>query len=515
MKMKRFEAILFTAALITHLLPVLLITPFVTLDGAAHLYNAGVLKDLLLDSTSLFHRMHEVNAAPEPNWTGHVFMAVSLILLPALVTEKLILVTILTGMALGFRRLVKILDKERIPWLSWLVFPFLYNFTLLLGFFNFSLAMVILLHGLALWMEYRKDRAGVKVYAWMVFILLLIYFSHLLVFLLAIGATTLISFFMQEKSIRWPQRIREALIPLCGSIPGILLAIAYLMKGGSEELNAGISWLPAEKLIADLLAARMFIIYDFSAEEGITVFFSIFLLVVAVSTLLHRRFHKHHFPVFLLFASALMLYFIVPDNLASGGIVSVRLLMWLFICFCLWLVTLNPPAVSRIPIALISFSFSICLIVLHWKTQRALSDVARLYTNAARQIQDRSVVLPLNYSSNWLYSNVHGYMGLNREVLLLDNYEADYGYFPVIWKQGLRPEPILGNFASSKNPCIQIDRFEKTVGFPVDLVSALQFPAGSTDSCTLSAIEQLNQLYRPQPDGDLRIFRRNSLLPVR
>ena len=56
-----------------------------------------------------------------------------------------------------------------------------------------------------------------------------------------------------------------------------------------------------------------------------------------------------------------------------------------------------------------------------------------------------SLVLPLNFSKNWLAGNYDNYLGIDKPMVILHNYEASTGYFPVHWNREKMPNTLLGN----------------------------------------------------------------------
>ena len=116
----------FFIILLLHCLPILLLTPFVTLDGPAHLYNAHLMFEVLFGKTNIIHSFFEFNTFPEPNWTGHFLLMVLQAVLPILWAEKVIIILIFVLMAMGFRKLILTINPAS-AYLSWMIFHFLFN----------------------------------------------------------------------------------------------------------------------------------------------------------------------------------------------------------------------------------------------------------------------------------------------------------------------------------------------------------------------------------------------------
>jgi hypothetical protein len=99
---------LFVLLLGLHLGPVWANRYFLTTDGPAHLYNAWVLKTMLLDPQSKFHALLAFNLNPEPNYLSHALLATLLTVLPPWVAEKALLTLYVAGLPLAVRYLVRL-----------------------------------------------------------------------------------------------------------------------------------------------------------------------------------------------------------------------------------------------------------------------------------------------------------------------------------------------------------------------------------------------------------------------
>ncbi len=82
------------------------------------------------------------------------------------------------------------------------------------------------------------------------------------------------------------------------------------------------------------------------------------------------------------------------------------------------------------------------------KASEAIAD----YTSAKSNIRPNSIVLPLDFAPcgkdqegrmiadrNFLFYHASQYMGLDKPLIILDNYEANMGYFPLRWKDNVNP----------------------------------------------------------------------------
>lgn len=49
-------------------------------------------------------------------------------------------------------------------------------------------------------------------------------------------------------------------------------------------------------------------------------------------------------------------------------------------------------------------------------------------------------MLPVNYSVNWLHAHFSNYLGIEKPLVILENFQANDGYFPLVWKYARVPD---------------------------------------------------------------------------
>lgn len=491
-----WEQRLFFILLALHCVPVLLFTPFVTLDGPAHLYNSHLMYQLWFGNSSVVSSFFEFNSFPEPNWSGHLLLVILQLFLPVLWAEKAILLLIILLSAVGYRKLILQLNPTS-GYLSWMVFPFLFNFIFLLGFYNFALALAMLPWWISWWLKFHHGGLNFKNGIVVAFIFMLFYFSHLVVFLLAGLSAGIISLFHTPKG-NSKKIYKQLLYLLVVSLPGLFLSFLFVFIFGTEGYRGEVSYLPFAQLVDDIFCSRMFIVYDYTTEKRISFAFSI--LMVVLTAVSFQKFNRSTIQRTFgwICLSALALIFLIPDSLASGGILSVRLVQWFYMTWCIWLVTFTQSAKMKIAVAVISVGFSFGMMKLHWNVQQELSADAKNYLMASEKVSANSVLLPLNYSSNWMHSNMSCYIGALKNCVVLDNYEATQHHFPIVWKKNMDPEIHMGNHVSSNLPCVHIQTSETKTGLRVNYVNIWQQPMNLEDSCSRDVQKQLLELgYKP------------------
>ena len=186
----KFELYLFAGFLFLNLIPVFLFKYLPTLDGPAHLHNANLIYNMVLGDSSFLANFYQITKELLPNWSGHFILSSLNSFLPGWLAEKTLVTLYLVFLPLSFRWFIKSISPENYL-LSYFIFPFCYSFTFFLGFYNFSLALILLFLLLAFWIKVQKTLKPVNII--LLFILFTtLYFSHVFVFLISILATGVI-----------------------------------------------------------------------------------------------------------------------------------------------------------------------------------------------------------------------------------------------------------------------------------------------------------------------------------
>lgn len=440
-KINKTESWVFVVITLLNLFPILF-TKFVpTIDGACHLYNSKLINHLLFDAPSRINDFFTFNHEPVPNYFGHILLSFFNLCFPAWLSEKAMIIFYLLVFPFSFRRLIISISPNNLL-LSYLVFPFTYNIIFFyLGFYNNSFAIIFMLLALSYWIRNEEDlnffsnKLNPKKGRWrkrflFILLLLLTYFSHLFIFgilLFIIGIQILIKNFADVKSFMVLFRKSITLI-LFSIIPLVLIFFYFQSRKSTGEIdylsfNEHLFWLK-----------NLILTYD---EDPIFVgilFYSFVILVIAA--IIYRIRNVRKFLVvsdFYLVAAILLLvfYFTIPDGDGVAGYVTLRLGLLFFIILSIWI------ASQHIPMWVIVAFISVML-VCHFKlnvdrmnTIEPLNTIAIDVYNLSKQIEPNSLVLPINCSDNSRLIHFSSYLGIDKPIIVLDNYECERGWFPL------------------------------------------------------------------------------------
>lgn len=421
-----------------------------TMDGPAHLYNANLIRHILTGN-DFIKEYYQINAFPVPNWTSHFLLTFFRLMMPGWISEKMFLITYVAGMALSFRYLVKAINPENIS-LSVFIFPFIYSYLFHIGFYNYTLSFIFLFLTLGYWIKhYQEDQ--LMLYFVTGALLILAYFSNILTYAFT-GITIGSIIFLFEASthpVFSKQYVRSCLkrilrLTLC-SLPSLTLFIWFFQTvtfPGTAQRYA------ASELMKWINDVRSLIVFSYAKEEIITEqFFHILLFLLLISYIFNRqrfnikeKFSNPHmvFAYFPLVLSIIFL-FVLPDG-SSAGMMSDRLSLMMYLFFIILIVSQPLPRRIKIIFSLLFIALHITLITKHSPTINELNANAKTINKTASHIKDNSIVLPVNLSDNWLQGHFSNYLGIDKPMVILENYEVNVGWFPLQWNANV-PSVLL------------------------------------------------------------------------
>jgi len=504
---KKIEFVFFLLITLLNILPIVSFKFFPTLDGPAHLYNSNLINHLLFSDNSQLNMFFMFNHEPVPNWSGHIILSLFNLFLPAFLAEKFLLLLYMIGLPFAFRVLIKTISPDNY-FFSYLIFPFTYPFLLILGFYNTCIAIVLLLVTLTCWIKFEENLTSVKNIIILFILFIATYFSHLFIFGILL---IIICLHIFTKTIfNWVNTynfkkaliisIRKSLILFLITLLPLSLLFYYFY---SRQSTGVANFINHEELLSWIKNIRPIISLNFLAEEKYTkkIFYIIIvILIIAVYNKINsiKVLDAHSFKEkikynfnnifsindFLLLSAIvfLFLYFIMPDSDGVAGYVSVRFCLLFFIVLCIWL---SVQKFSKWFMIL-----SICgVLFLHFKLNniysKAASDLSKIAvqcSNASKYIEPNSVVLPLNYSENWLQGHFNNYLGIDKPMVILENYECGLSWFPLKWNEKFFPNNILGDFNSNQELQIMLLKNETQYPVKVDYVFILGDIYSKTDS---------------------------------
>src|SRR3954451_4735207 len=147
---------LFLALLLWHLVPVWAFRYFPSQDGGEHVNNANILLRYFTSDGALFREYFIFNRNLDPNWLGHVILASVMSVAPGNVAEKILLTIYVLAFPLSVRYALRAIEPDA-GWLAIFSFPFIFNFAVHMGFWNFALSLPLFFLVVGYWMHHCRD----------------------------------------------------------------------------------------------------------------------------------------------------------------------------------------------------------------------------------------------------------------------------------------------------------------------------------------------------------------------
>lgn len=425
---------------------------FPTMDGPAHLYNANLIKQLLTGN-DFIKEFYQINGFPVPNWTSHFLLTLFRLFLPGWLSEKLLIIIYISGMALSFRYMVKAINPENIS-LSVFIFPFIYSFLFHLGFYNYALSFIFMFLIFGIWVKHYNDNR-LSLYLTTGSLLICTYFSNILTYAFAgITIGSMVFIFEAAKhpifSKQYLQSCFKRIIRLtmC-SLPSLILFIWFFQ---TAIFPGTLQRYDPSQLIKWTTDARSLIVFSYEKEEIITEqFFHILLFLLIVNFIINRnrlnlkdKFTNPHrmiayFPLVL----AIVFLFVLPDG-SNAGMMSDRLSLMMYVFFIILIISQPLPKKIRTIFSVLFISLHIILITKHSPILHELNANAKTINEITGHIKENSIVLPVNLSDNWLHPHFSNYLGIDKPMVILENYEASVQWFPWQWNANA-PSILLGD----------------------------------------------------------------------
>ena len=176
------DEVLFYALIVLHLLPLWAFEYFPSQDGPSHIFNANLIRVYNHPEFQSFQDYFVPNPRPDPMWFGQLILAGLLYISPFLIAEKILMSFYIIFFPLSVRYALRSINPES-EFLSFLAFPFLYNFFFHMGFYSFVFSFVFTFFVIGFWMKKRDGFKGNDIIV-MAVLSLLLYFTHVFSFVL-------------------------------------------------------------------------------------------------------------------------------------------------------------------------------------------------------------------------------------------------------------------------------------------------------------------------------------------
>lgn len=451
-KLNRLEPFFFYTILALLLFPVWSLDFFVTSDGPCHLHNSKILLDWWqVVKRPVYDSFYYINPNFDPNWFYNLLTAPILALVGPAIAEKVFFTFYVLGFGIGFRFLImEINPKSR--FISSLGLLFCYHKLLMMGFFNNSLSMVIWFWVAAWWWRHRSDfRLGILIANALFFLVL--YSAHPigLTFGLMMIVSMILGLLLYESSVNgWKEsrvwfekRLKSFLI---SALPTLILFAEYIYRSNLSGVSQEHS---VKRALWNVIRLSSLTTID-SKEQILAVTTAVLCILFFLGSILLRQKQKGLLPAdgLLLFVGLVIFCIISPPNMIAGGLeVSFRMAIIPFIAILCWSATAKFPLWAVIAGQFSALVICIGFLIVRFPFLKASSDYASEIYTCDPNIKDGSTLFVLNYNWNgrtpdgknitpesWQFTHIDCYLGVGKSLVISDNYEAHFPYFPIkVW----------------------------------------------------------------------------------
>ncbi len=482
--------VLLTLGLVIYLFPILTCKYFLTVDGPAHVYNSRLLKDWILgEHLDFYQKFYFDHFKPDPNWMDHALLSSLMVVFPSNIAEKILLTVYVLGFGVGILSLIYHINRENI-FLVFLGLPFIYHFTFFNGFWNSSLSLVLGIWVIVWWnFHYRKFTAS-SVITGLVLITPL-YFTHLLglgMALMVMGGTWLMEYVanLQQKNMNARQLLfKRLMLAVVVALPAVMLVANFIYTKGLNQIQSSVN----PKILFDQYVILTGL-KSIGAEPYETVFVKIIaftfhlLLVWGIIVKVKTRAISKYDGFLLAFIIILYFYLNLPEAIVGGSVLIKRVQIVPYVLLIGWLAQFTFPQVIRKGFAILLFIVSVGLVVSRMPAHHRNNQGVKEYLSVLPYIEPESTVLPLSYNHNgldedtsvlskmWLFMHAGDYLGAEKPLVLLSNYEASSGAFPLIYHYNQNPFILIGKNEGIEfqPPSVDLTRFQRETGYPIDYV---------------------------------------------
>lgn len=467
---EKYEPFLFYALVVLNLSLVFKFGNFPTIDGPSHLYNARIINELWFNNNEMLRDYFTFNPTPEPNWTGHFLLALLMQIFNASTSEKILLGAYVLILPISYRNLMSKIAAEKVL-LSYFIFPLTFTMLFFFGFYNFSIGLALLFVSLNYVVRnYHHINSPGKT---MMFFLLQLacYFSHIIIFSLLWLciflwlSTEIFSKINHQNSLKVILKKQEKSFNfvLISSVLPFILVLCYFVT--HPMASKGATYVEFNILMEWLITMRSKIMFVTEKEVIYTSWLFILFfafLGMALNGRFNQRIAMPHFRSwnsigellklylfkndmwFVIAVIMLILYFVLPDANKNGSMISIRFSLLFYLFMILWMASGNFSKKMQ-------WILILCIVFIQFKLHQYYSDTLKTLNSKIKDcksmqalIKPNSVVLPIDFSKDWLAVHHANIIGADKPLVILQNYECQVGYFPLLWNESKIPQITLG-----------------------------------------------------------------------
>lgn len=496
-------------------------------DGPCHVHNVHILDELLTHGKdSFFARFYTINTNPQANWLSHGILLALMQFFSAAISEK-ILVSVILFLFLGGSYLwaqgFHSVKKGILPG----IFMLVCQITLARGFYNFSIGVA--LFPWFLWAHQKFQQEGHWKNGFVLTIISLILFlAHPVAYALSVLTATcqmITLWFSHFKFSFSTDYRRRGILTFLLHVPLLVALLFFTSSQQTMPYHFVKNWDFLQRL---LIKGTSFQCY--STQEVWVLFPFMLIILLSIFTLLIVRIRgekklKSHDGLLLSIPFYLLMYLFVPTDYACQ-LLEPRLQVYIVLILFYWL---NVELVSKTFIKLlrvIFFGMMLALFVIRFPVIQQQDAAMKEWMTLDTWLPEHALVLPLNFKQSGIdekgqdinnrsdiFIHAADYLGVRKNLLLLDNYEAHLSWFPLRFKEAINPYLHLCSNASieSNRPSCQLEAYAPKAHQSIDYIIYYGFETKVLkDPATAAMHQDVWRLYTQiyvSPSGHVQLYK--------
>jgi ABC-type lipoprotein export system ATPase subunit len=421
------------ALVMVYLLPIWMFQYIPTQDGPSHLYNSQILA-WYFNPSSNFRLFYNLSPILFPNWLTYIILAPLMLIVPALIAEKILLSIYVALVPLSVWYLLDSIHYKQ-TLLTLACFGLIYNYLFLMGFYNFVFSIPLVLITIGYWWKHR-ERIGWREIIVINLLCVIIWFGHIVGYAIALFAIGLLALLQIRKGGK------TFLKTMVCILPSTVLFINYYLGSniaGAPEIDLS----RVSDLLINLLKMKVLVSYDAVQEYiaySVAVLFALMLVYTIWTKLRGKGKWIDRFTysdsILLLVLCLLVLYLILPWSMGPGGWLNDRFALLICLLLLTWFVEGKQKS-WRIGFAVLATCIALVNVGYIFFAFNHFNSGLREYTSGTKVIEKGKVILPFFFDGYGdservgIYVNAANYYALDNGGINLGNYEVQFDYFPI------------------------------------------------------------------------------------
>ncbi|MBL8150480.1 MAG: hypothetical protein JNN15_11195 [Blastocatellia bacterium] len=489
------ENFLFLTLLLVHLIAIWIFKYIPTSDGPTHIETAEIISNY--SKQELYQKFFYFNKNLGANWLGHLLLVLLLKFLPPLVAEKVLISGYVILFPISVRYALSKIKVET-TFLALLSFPFIFNSLFDFGFFYFCYSSVVYFFTIGFWLK-QREAFTFKAAFTLSLLALLLYLTHLFSLMAASLTIAVMSIWFtladlkkgaDQQSLK-RAFISRAVIPFLSFLPAVLMVLGFISNKSSYGRNLG-----DQK--SDLLYYLLYLepLLSYGTNDDWEGKLARLLFGVIASVFLYLIFSKLFSNswqlldgLFWLVPTFLLLYYLLPSEAFSGGLIKERAALYFFLVSFFWLAAQHYSKLVKTLIESLLVFISLSMLIEQHIKWTELNGYIEEYVSVTDSIEPNKIVLPITLSAYVLpdgtrvssnippFIHLSSYVVWQKDLINLANFEAHSYHFPIRYRPEVDPHKLVGKEVEKNRPSsLEILSYKNSTGYEIDYVIVWGMP---------------------------------------